>query len=89
MKKIWIKLIASLPLGDITVLITGGRALCKRGSVRKLLLSELSDLAGIKKIHDGCIHISTTANAGCRLSFYGIPAKHQQRIRNVWAANWR
>ncbi|MDA3924959.1 MAG: hypothetical protein PF904_09705 [Kiritimatiellae bacterium] len=89
MKRIWIKIIAFFPLGDVTVLIADGRALCKRGSVRKLLLSELTDLARSNQISDGCIHISSTDNAGCKLSFYGIPVNQHQRLRNVWAANWR
>jgi hypothetical protein len=89
MKRFWIKFMASLPLGDTTVLIADGGVVARRGNPRAALLSELSEWVKCNGIHDACVHASTTGASGFRLSLFGIPDSLHQRLRNVWGANWK
>lgn len=89
MKVPWIRLIALLPLGGTTVLIADSRAVTRRGKVRTQLLYELSETARANGIADACIHVSHSGPSDFSLSMYGIPKHLQQRVRNVWGANWR
>ncbi len=51
-------MIAFLPLARTTVLITNGKAQCKRGRIRSTLLDELEEVARMNGITDACIHAS-------------------------------
>jgi hypothetical protein len=88
MKRFWIKLVASLPLTDTAILIEDGKAAIKRGKVRAVLLSELSELSRTNQIEIACILASTTATT-FRLSFLGVPGCLRQRYLNVWNVNWK
>lgn len=88
MNPFWIRLVAALPLTDTAILIENGKATVKRGKLRSVLLSEISELAGTNKIQLACIMARTTP-ATFKLSFAGIPKDLQQRFLNVWSANWR
>ena len=87
-KRLWIKLIATLPLANTTILIENGMAVTKRGMVRSVLLSELAELAMSNDVQCACIMARTTST-GFSLSFYGIPKALHQRFRNVWGVHWR
>jgi hypothetical protein len=89
MNRIWIQLVALLPLGSVTILIANGKATPRRGRPRSVLLSELSQLAQSNGIHLAAIHASAIGKSGYRLSLFGIPKRLHQRFRNVWAANWK
>ena len=84
MNKFLAKLIATLPLEETTVVIINGNAEKKRGSVRNILLSELTDMAKTHNITNACIHASAS-----RIKLYGIPDNMKQRVRNIWDANYR
>ncbi len=82
-------LLAFLPLGDSTVLISGGVATARRGKIRGLLLSELNDFAREHGITSACIHSRQRPGYGFSLRIYGVPASLHQRLRNIWGANGR
>ncbi len=88
MKKLWIILIAALPLGDTTLLITGEKVEVRRGQVRSGLLSELNELLRMYPLNIACIHARTTQTS-YHLTFFGIPEDLHQRYRNVWGVNWK
>lgn len=88
MKRLLVKLVAFLPLADTTVIIDSGHAIRRRGQVRTVLLSELTELAKSEGIADACLHVSTTTDE-FKLSIFGIPTSLHQRCRNVWGANWK
>jgi hypothetical protein len=81
------RLIAWLPLGDNTVLISRGIATARRGKIRGLLISELNDFAREHAITSACIHSRSREPYGFSLRIYGIPASLHQRLRNIWGAN--
>jgi len=88
MKRIWISFISCLPLADTTVIIQKGNATAKRGKLRSILLSDLSELAHSNNIQDACIHADLQGST-FKLSLYGIPKNFQQRVFNVWSSNWK
>ena len=88
MKLFWIKLASCLPLGDATVLIEHGRAVATRGTVPASLLADLTELARTNGLEVACIH-ATRKSHGASLTIFGVPNALRQRVRNVWAANWR
>lgn len=83
------RIIAWLPLGDSTVLISGGGATARRGTIRALLLSELNDFAREHSITSACIHSRQRPGYGFSLRIYGVPASLHQRLRNIWGASGR
>jgi hypothetical protein len=88
MMRRWIKFIAHLPLGDTTVLFDRGHAIAKHGTVPTILLADLAELFRTNGIQVACIHARRQSH-GCSLTMYGAPHSLHQRIRNIWAANWR
>jgi hypothetical protein len=88
MKDIWIKLKLLFSWDDTVVEIRQEEAFPLRGEVKKVLLRELSDLAKEHKIQSGYI-LATSEKFYCRLKFFDIEPRLQQRIRNTWNANWR
>lgn len=83
------RLLALLPLGSDTVLISGGIASARRGKIRGLLLTELNDFAREHGIDSACIHSQQRPGYGFSLRIYGVPESLHQRLRNVWGANCR
>jgi hypothetical protein len=83
MSRFWMRLAARLSFAGTVVLIEGGRARALRGPVRAALLGELSDLAAACDVGDACIRAYLSPD-GFRLRFTGIPARFEQRFRNVW-----
>jgi hypothetical protein len=88
MMRLWIGFIAHLPLEDTTVLFDRGHAIAKRGTVPASLLADLAELFRSNGIQAACIHARRQSH-GCSLTMYGVPCSLQQRVRNIWAANWR
>ncbi len=88
MRACWIKLIAALPLADTTLLVENGKVEVKRGHVRSVLLSELTELCQINHVTVACIN-ARTKSTGFKLAFYGIPEELHQRFRNVWGVHWK
>lgn len=85
-RKIWHRLVAALPWGDVTLLIESGNVTLKRGKLRPHLREALEELIAESAIDSACIHATRLRPSGYRLSLFGIPAEHSQRLRNVWHA---
>jgi hypothetical protein len=87
MRKLRVKLAASLSRADAVVLIADGELEVRRGQLRAALLSDLQELARASGIRHACIH-ATFLDSRYELRFTGIPERLHQRFRNVWGANW-
>ena len=86
MKRYVVKLMALLSTADVVVVLSEGIAARSRGNIPAPLLSEIGLLADELDIDHGCL-FESKQDGHKRLTFFGIPAKHQQRFRNVWHAN--
>ena len=64
---------------QVVVVIKKSRAVCVKGKISQVALSDLSLLCKERGISSGEVHLDESRKS----KMFGIPEKHQQRVRNV------